>query len=300
MLLLALAAQFAHRPGRLDGARVLRRRIAPAELLPGARARLPDRRLPRPDRLPRRARHRGRPRYAYLLAIAPGALLGLIARERSGRIAHELALERAFRRSTRALDARADDLHRHAGRLARGESAPEDRARLERILLATTVEALQADAGRLSEIGDDGALHVRLAIGDQPPELDAAELDLGAIRRNALAIGVGHSHVLAIVRPQRPFDAVERDLLEHLAAQAAVSLENLRLEELAGTARSSSGSARRSTRASPTRSSSRCSRPSCRRSPASRPARSTAPRRATRSAATSTTSSAPATASGSR
>src|SRR5262249_61390482 len=38
---------------------------------------------------------------AYLLAIAPGALLGIIARERSGRIAHELALERAFRRSTR-------------------------------------------------------------------------------------------------------------------------------------------------------------------------------------------------------
>ena len=77
---------------------------------------------------------------AYLLAIAPGALLGLIARERSGRIAHELALERAFRRSTRALDARAEDLHRHAGRLARGENAPEDRAKLERILLATTVE----------------------------------------------------------------------------------------------------------------------------------------------------------------
>ena len=43
--------------------------------------------------------------YAFLLAIAPVALLGLIARERSTRIAHELALERAFRRSTRALDA---------------------------------------------------------------------------------------------------------------------------------------------------------------------------------------------------
>ena len=100
--------------------------------------------------------------HAYLLAIAPGALLGLIARERSGRIAHELALERAFRRSTRALDARAEDLRRQAGRLQAGaENPPEDRAALERMLLPTTVEALQADAGRLSEIDDDGAPSTR-------------------------------------------------------------------------------------------------------------------------------------------
>jgi serine phosphatase RsbU (regulator of sigma subunit) len=165
---------------------------------------------------------------AYLLAIAPAALLGLIARERSSRIAHELALERAFRRSTRALDARANELHHH---LQRGAGAPEDRARLERMLLATTVEALQADAGRLSEIGEDGALEVRLAIGGHAAELAAAERDLGASRGPALAIGIGHSHALAVVR-EAPFDTVERDLLEHLAAQAAVSLENLRLEEL--------------------------------------------------------------------
>ena len=38
--------------------------------------------------------------------------------------------------------------------------------------------------------------------------------------------------MLAVARSGRRFDAVERDLLEHLAAQAAVSLENLRLEEL--------------------------------------------------------------------
>ena len=95
--------------------------------------------------------------HAYLLAIAPGALLGLIARERSGRIAHELALERAFRRSTRALDARAEDLRRQAGRLQAGESETppaEDRAALERMLLTTTLEALQADCGRLSELDD--------------------------------------------------------------------------------------------------------------------------------------------------
>ena len=165
---------------------------------------------------------------AYLLAVAPGALLGLIARERSGRIAHELALERAFRRSTRALDARAEDLH---GQLQRGQTTPEDRAKLERILLATTVEALQADAGRLSEVRDS-RLEPRLAIGGHQAGLAAAEAVLGAQRGDALAIGVGHSHVLAVLRERRPFDAVERDLLEHLAAQAAVSLENLRLEEL--------------------------------------------------------------------
>ncbi len=177
--------------------------------------------------------------YAFLLAIAPGALLGLITRERSSRIAHELALERAFRRSTRALDARADDLRRQAGRLQRpdrrvGEAAgsPEDRNALERLLLATTVEALQADGGRLSEVADDGTLQPRLAIGADTPALAEAERVLGALQDNALAIGVGHSHVLAVARAARTFDAVERDLLEHLAAQAAVSLENLRLEEL--------------------------------------------------------------------
>ena len=176
--------------------------------------------------------------YAYLLAIAPGVLLGLIARERSDRIAHELALERAFRRSTRALDARAEDLRRQAGWLQRperrvGESgaALEDRGELERILLATTIEAVQADGGRLSALDPDGALVARLEIGHEDPALQAAEQSLGALCSGALAIAVGHSHVLAVTRAV-PFSAVERDLLEHLAAQAAVTLENLRLEEL--------------------------------------------------------------------
>ncbi len=51
-------------------------------------------------------------------------------------------------------------------------------------------------------------------------------------RDGALAIAIGRSHALAVSRAARPFSPVERDLLEHLAAQAAVSLENLRLEEL--------------------------------------------------------------------
>jgi len=173
--------------------------------------------------------------HAYLLAIAPAALLGLIARERSGRIAHELALERAFRRSTRALDARAEDLRRQAGRLQAGESESppaEDRAALERMLLTTTLEALQAECGRLSELDEHGLLIPRLTVGTEDEHLRAAELALGSRRGGALAIAVGQTHVLAVARSERPFSPVERDLLEHLAAQAAVSLENLRLEEL--------------------------------------------------------------------
>ena len=38
--------------------------------------------------------------------------------------------------------------------------------------------------------------------------------------------------MLAVARERAPFSPVERDLIEHLAAQAAVSLENLRLGEL--------------------------------------------------------------------
>ena len=148
--------------------------------------------------------------YAFLLAIAPGALLGLIARERSTRIAHELALERAFRRSTRALDARADDLRRQAGWLQRpdrrvGETAAtaEDRAALERMLLTTTLEAVQAERGRLSALDADGAL-VPAPDGRQRrrARCDAAEQSLGALHDGALAIAVGHSHVLSVARSE--------------------------------------------------------------------------------------------------
>ena len=50
------------RPGGVDGARVLRGEDRARRAVQRAGARLSDRRLPGPDRLPRRARHRGRPR----------------------------------------------------------------------------------------------------------------------------------------------------------------------------------------------------------------------------------------------
>ena len=171
--------------------------------------------------------------HAYLLAIAPAALLGLIARERSGRIARELELERAFRRSTRALDARAVDVRRQAGRVQSGDAEPEDRA------AARTGPARdhgRSPAGRLRPPERDRrrrrASHAARHRRPDPGAGAAAELALGSPQANALAIGVGHSHVLAVMRAESPFSAVERDLLEHLAAQAAVTLENLRLEEL--------------------------------------------------------------------
>ena len=150
------------RPRRLDAARMVRRGDLARRAAAGARARLPDRRA----RWPRSATSPCSPsevhEYAYLLAIAPGALLGLIARERSTRIAHELALERAFRRSTRALDARADG-PAPPGRPAAAARPPRGRDRRPRRRTArrssaccstTTIEALQADCGRLSELDE--------------------------------------------------------------------------------------------------------------------------------------------------
>src|SRR4051794_29092346 len=163
--------------------------------------------------------------YAYLLAIAPGAVLGLLARERSGRIAHELELERAFRRSTRALELRAQDLRRQVTRvlrpdrrLAEAVPPPQDRAALEWLLLTTVVEAVQADCGRLSALMDD-ALAPRVAIGRAEalaPALDAAEAALGVEQPPALALAVGPEHVLALARERAPFSPVERELVEHL------------------------------------------------------------------------------------
>jgi PAS domain S-box-containing protein len=193
---------------------------------------------------------------AYLLGVAPGALLALIARERRTRIEQDLALGRAYRRSTRVLDAQAEDLRRQAGRL---ESFPQrvggippsglDRADLERLLLNTAIEAVEADCGRLSAAAEDGTPHERIVLGRKNDDADALRAAEAALLSSpvghqvtvgdltALAIPLGARHpdrgeCLTVGRVGAPFTPAERELLEHLAAQAAVSLENLRLQAL--------------------------------------------------------------------
>src|SRR4051794_29347713 len=108
---------------------------------------------------------------AYLLAVAPGALLALIARERRNRIELDLRLGHAYRRSTRALDEQAQELRRQAGRLKQSEHrvtavvASPDGGALERLLLATTMDAIQADCGRLSTCADDGVTGEWVVLG---------------------------------------------------------------------------------------------------------------------------------------
>jgi anti-anti-sigma regulatory factor len=134
----------------------------------------------------------GEHEYAYLLAVPPGALLALMARERGRRIEHELALGRRLR----------------SAHLRLGEAATAlDRDGLERIVLTMAVEAVEADYGRLGS-GESGE-----------PGPYAATLDL--------PLG---DDVLTVAR-DRPFSDAESALLEQLAAQAAVSLENLDLQE---------------------------------------------------------------------
>jgi serine phosphatase RsbU (regulator of sigma subunit)/PAS domain-containing protein len=130
---------------------------------------------------------------AFLLALGPAALLAAIGHERATRIERELELGRAYR-----------DSHR---RIAEAIAVQQDRAGLERVLLAATAGALQADDVRL---GEDG-----------PGRADAVSVPLP-----------GDARQLVAVRAGRPFDDGERELLGQLATQVSASLENLGLHEV--------------------------------------------------------------------
>jgi PAS domain-containing protein len=169
--------------------------------------------------------------HAYLLAVAPAVVLGLLALERTSRMAHELELERAFRRATGALHARTQDLRRQRRWLRRpdrrmGEAvpAPQDRATLERVLLTAVMEAVHADCGRLSVLAG-GVAQPRVVIG-------SAERALGSANGETLSVALGSEHVLTLAREGAPFSPVERELVDHLAAQSELALENLELGEL--------------------------------------------------------------------
>jgi PAS domain S-box-containing protein len=195
---------------------------------------------------------------AYLLAAAPGALLALIARERAERTEQELTLGRAYRRSTRLLDGQAAELRTQAAQLERARrsvgtavASTLDRGALERLLLNTTIETVRADCGRLTTRRDDGTFVERLASGGSARYAEALhaaeaallsrpslhEIRVGDITAVAIPLGsqpLQRSQVqcLTVGRAGGAFSIQERELLEHLAVQAAVSLENLRLHEL--------------------------------------------------------------------
>jgi PAS domain S-box-containing protein len=191
---------------------------------------------------------------AYLLAVAPGALLALLAHERRGRIEQDLALGRAYRRSTRLLDAQAEDLRWQAGRLKGSPREAHvattlDRGALERFLLTTTVEAVEADCGRLNTLAEDGTSIERFVLGRMGEDADAlraaeAALLSGPVPRQvtvgdltvlAIPLGArssGRGESLTVGRAGSAFSLAECELLEHLAAHAAVSLENVHLQEL--------------------------------------------------------------------
>ena len=180
-------------------------------------------------------------RFAYLAAVAPGVVLVLLAEERNARMAHELELERAFRRGTRALVERTEHVRGQSGSLQRRDRrfagtvpAPEGRAELERLLLGTLVEAVQGDAGVLIARSDD-TVEIRASLGamkDLNAALAAAEGRFATRATSAVAQALDADHVVAVARSERPFSAVERELLEHVGAQAALALENQRLGEL--------------------------------------------------------------------
>jgi diguanylate cyclase (GGDEF)-like protein len=185
--------------------------------------------------------------YAYLLAVPSGALLALVARERSARIERALALGRAYRASALLLESQAEDLRRQTARLERshrrvGDAVASilDRAAVERILLTTVLDALEAGVARVDARASSGRLAERARAGDDrwcPSALSAAQDAVGPDGRpvqvthgdvSALAVRLGGGpEVLAVARAGERFSGAERDLLADLAAQAVVSFEKV-------------------------------------------------------------------------
>jgi anti-anti-sigma regulatory factor len=172
--------------------------------------------------------------YAYLLAVPPGGLLALIARERRRRTEHELALGRAHQRSAEQLSAQAEELRRARLRVGEAIASTLDRDGLERLLLATAVEAVEADCGRLGvrTTGDVERLAEVLAAADAAVLANPGPQEVISGGATALAITLVSGEPLTVARAGAPFSPVEAELLEHLAAQIGVSLDNLRLREL--------------------------------------------------------------------
>ena len=179
--------------------------------------------------------------HAYLLAIAPGAVLALLAGERRGRITRERELGRAFRRSAGAVEARTQELRRQVGgssgriggwaRPCPRRSGPRD----ARAAAARHRHGRRACRLRTTERPFAAASAPPVVIGetnDLQAVLDTAERALGIVNGPALALSLSSGHVLTIARQGAAFSPVERELVEELAAHIALALENRRLGEL--------------------------------------------------------------------
>jgi diguanylate cyclase (GGDEF)-like protein len=179
--------------------------------------------------------------YAFLLTLPLVAGLEVFARDRAARIARALALvDDLARERERAIAAQR--------RIGETAAANLDRSALEEIIVATAVELVQADGGRLSANEDPNeSLAPRARSGAQDGldgALTAVEASVtrgGGLTEasvgDATAIGLpvestdGSPRVLAVARRGRGFSVSECEFLGTLAEQAAVCLQNLVLHE---------------------------------------------------------------------
>jgi diguanylate cyclase (GGDEF)-like protein len=179
--------------------------------------------------------------FAFVLTLPLVGGVALFARERAARIARALALiDELDRERQRVVVAQR--------RIGETAAANLDRPALERIIVTTAVELLEADEGRLSGDAVAGETLAGGASADVDPGLDDA---LGAVQKTvteyggcveatagaATAIGLPiqtaekSMRVLAVARYGPAFSARDRELLRTLAEQAAVCVRNLALHE---------------------------------------------------------------------
>ena len=168
------------------------------------------------------------------------------------------ALGEEFNKMSGQLKARIDELARERGRLEESVrrlsetfASNLDRQGLLEIVVRTAVDALDAGYGRASAREADGHMQERVSAG-QPGSFGSAiaAAESAALKsRRPEDASAGGCHALSvpltpaderdqvlglvsIARSGRRFSADERELFAYLAAQAAVSIENVGLHEL--------------------------------------------------------------------
>jgi diguanylate cyclase (GGDEF)-like protein len=168
------------------------------------------------------------------------------------------ALGEEFNKMSAQLEARLVELRRERERvqgsmrrLGEAVASNLDRDALLEIVVRTAVEGVGADAGRASVCGEDRATLVeRSRVG----RMNGLEQAVSSVEIDALRAGqerettIGEASAIAhplrgaeggdsvvgvvsVGRSGRPFSQSERELFHYLAAQAAVSMENVDLHE---------------------------------------------------------------------